>query len=87
MRKSYQSLAMELINEYGIDLKVSYFNGLDLDAWAPKGKVFSASECHTLVTSGEHGESEASLWKDMYERLSMGLEDCRTADCDCHDAE
>ena len=70
----------------GADLDVN--SPKDLAAYAPTGKVFVDSDCHTIVVSAD-GEPEtppSAVRRGMYDALLAGLRDCDDPVCDyCHD--
>lgn len=57
-----------------------------IDVWTNPGKQFRANSAHCLVyeVHPEEGEKMSDGYQDIYERASMGLDDC-PADCHCHD--
>jgi hypothetical protein len=57
---------------------------LRIFADAPTGKVFSASFLHCMISDWdpEWGAKKADAWTDLGDRLSYGIEDCETDDCD-----
>jgi hypothetical protein len=54
---------------------------------APDGTVWSCSQIHQIVACGADGTPWETLYADVFERMSYGLETCEEPDCDvCRDA-
>lgn len=52
----------------------------ELDAWAPSGHVWVATDSHALVVSAFNAPHEAR--KAMMEDLALGLRPCEEPDCE-----
>ena len=49
---------------------------------APKGMCWSCDPgLHGLVAVPEEGETIESRWKDIYDRMKFGIEECRCSEC------
>src|SRR5215831_12031318 len=89
-----RKIVHEVIAEVSAELFVSTYGhdgqGFRLDAWTPRGYVWTANDAHCLVSdnNGEGGRTWA--WRDMYDRLSCGMDRCAAAlagDCEVCDDE
>lgn len=54
----------------------------ELDAWSPKGWIFTASGCHCVAHHFERGPWAAGQLAHMLEDLQDGLTKCTDPDCD-----
>ena len=75
---------LKVLAKYGATLDTES-EECNLNVDAPKGKVFKANGCHTIVepfanNGGQSWKSEA--YSEAAQRVSMGLEDCPDPDCD-----
>jgi hypothetical protein len=61
--------------------EVSFNAPLDIDAVAPRGFVFRASGCHSLVASAEDG-ADREVRRLMYDDLLLGIEACEDPTCE-----
>lgn len=86
-RQKVHTLAKELGTEIKIDTTGDYF---EVEVEAPYGYVWTYHrDVHCLVASEHSGPwSKASLWRDLLERMTSGLELCEIADCEwCEDGK
>lgn len=71
---SYCKMAKKLAKELGIILEVGGGGQFEVTAEAPEGFEFvSDPGLSCIVSSAWDDESCEDIWKDMYERISMGL--------------
>ena len=72
------------IKKYGLtDVKI---DPNDIDAGSPKGYIFNATECHTLVASIWDDETPAQIRYMFIKDLQQGLSKCNDEKCDyCHE--
>lgn len=54
----------------------------DVDAWSPKGWVFAATGCHSLVASRWDDEKQADLYRSVLADLRLGLSPCEDPECE-----
>ena len=63
---------------------VEFSDGGDfcVETIAPDGKTWSCDPgLHILVTCQQDGESMSSVYQDMLDRITMGLQDCVCEEC------
>lgn len=85
---SWQTKAKALAKKLGAEVE-NNSNGEQYvyDILAPKGKIWSCNLIHCLVGNCFKGDPKwyEEVWKDLYERMSYGLEECDDPDCEwCH---
>lgn len=68
------------------DMEIGY-NGRDYEvsAYAPKGKAWVATGCHTLIESW--GTNPAGCRRVALENISLGLTECEEPDCEMCEEE
>jgi hypothetical protein len=78
-RRELQKLAASM----DVELDESYTSiKIDLDAWAPNGKRFKASGCHSIVVESYAKPTYGEARAEMAAQLRVGLEDCDDPDCE-----
>jgi hypothetical protein len=79
--------AKRLAKEIGAEVQYEREIGT-LAAFAPRGKQFVATQCHSCCHDFERGPWANEMLNDLIEDLQEGLEPCEQKDCDvCGEAD
>ncbi len=82
---TYQSKVRYAAKKIGAEIVCnSTTEQYDYEVLAPNGMIFSCDSIHLLVGNCFKGDPAwyEEVWKDLYDRISFGVEKCETPDCE-----